>query len=271
MLTVRRLVPACSSLPTPFLNVAAPGRGFVAGGSESISPPSTWCSSPTCSMSDVELWILCVGRVDDRDAAVGRLGTEPVLAPVWPSPAARERLRRLSQKVPRTLQQLVLRRRPRSGGIEGQQRRREPKPTRRASSTPWSVCDPQGPQWAPCAPSFPRHAHSTESAANVNRQTGQVLLPRLPGHGSGISEDPESAVAVAAENVGESVFANERFDTPEVVSVGVEVAADIHERGARVSARRRRWFVVGAVLTASVIGRMLSPVDRSGASRWRGR
>src|ERR671911_2098720 len=68
-------------------------------------------------------------------------------------------------------------------------------------------------------------------------------VPRPPPDGSdqrassGVSEDPEAAVAVAAEDVGEAVFADERLDAPEVVAFGVEVAAHLDELTRRVVLR----------------------------------
>src|SRR5918993_57145 len=68
-------------------------------------------------------------------------------------------------------------------------------------------------------------------------------VPRPPPDGSdqransGVSEDPEAAVAVAAEDVGEAVFADERLNAPEVVAFGVEVAAHLDELTRRVVLR----------------------------------
>jgi hypothetical protein len=44
-----------------------------------------------------------------------------------------------------------------------------------------------------------------------------------------ISEDPQTAVTVAAEDVREPVFSNERLHAPEVVAERVEVAAHFNE------------------------------------------
>src|SRR5918993_602117 len=60
-------------------------------------------------------------------------------------------------------------------------------------------------------------------------------IPRPPPDGSdqrvssGVSEDPEAAVAVAAEDVGEPVLADERLDPPEVIALGIEVTTHLDE------------------------------------------
>jgi hypothetical protein len=52
-----------------------------------------------------------------------------------------------------------------------------------------------------------------------------------------ISEDPQTAVTVAAEDVREPVFSNERLHAPEVVAERVEVAAHFNELAGGVVGR----------------------------------
>lgn len=47
--------------------------------------------------------------------------------------------------------------------------------------------------------------------------------------GSGITKNPQAAVPIASEYVGETIFSDEGLNAPEVVALWVEVAADLDE------------------------------------------